>query len=101
MVFDRVEDFLEFYKRYVVYVGITICSGPTGKNKSGKFGNGLCALKKDFYNLQRPQKLLLLPPKLCVRAKNVLFLRYFYTRFMLVIIVIFGFLFDFILFCRF
>jgi len=37
---------------------------------------------------------------LIVRAKNALFLQYFYTRFMLVIIVIFRFLFDFILFCR-
>ena len=36
-----------------------------------------------------------------VRAKNVLFLRYFYTRFMLIIIVIFKFLFDFILFVGF
>ena len=35
-----------------------------------------------------------------VRAKNVLFLRYFYIRFMLVTIVIFRLLFDFILFCR-
>jgi len=34
-------------------------------------------------------------------AKNMPFLRYFYTYFMLVIIVFLRFLFDFILFCRF
>jgi len=34
-----------------------------------------------------------------LRTKNMLFLRYLYTRFMLKIIVIFRFLFYFILFC--
>jgi len=36
-----------------------------------------------------------------VRAKNVLLLRYFYTCFMLIVIVFLRFLFDFILFWRF
>ena len=36
-----------------------------------------------------------------VRTKNELFLRYFYTCFMLVLIVFLRFLTDFILFCRF
>jgi len=37
MVYGRIEDFLEFNKRYSVYVGFRIRSGPTGKNKSGKY----------------------------------------------------------------
>jgi len=37
MVFDTVEDFLEFYKRYAIYVGFSIGNSPTGKNKAGKF----------------------------------------------------------------
>ena len=35
-----------------------------------------------------------------VSVKNVLFLQYFYARLILIIIVIFRVLFDFILFCR-
>jgi len=31
MVFDKVEDYLEFYKRYAVYVGFSLRSGPTGR----------------------------------------------------------------------
>ena len=36
IVFDTVEDCLKFYKRYAVYVGFSIRSGPIGKNKVGK-----------------------------------------------------------------
>ena len=36
MVFDRVEGCLEFYKTYAIYVGFSIRSGPTGKNRSEK-----------------------------------------------------------------
>ena len=35
MVFDTVEDCLEFYKRYAVYVGFSVRSGHTMKNKAG------------------------------------------------------------------
>jgi len=36
IVFDRVEGCLEFHKRYLVYVGFSINSGSTRKNKSRK-----------------------------------------------------------------
>ena len=36
MVFDAVEGCLEFYNRYAVYVGFSIRSSHTEKNKAGK-----------------------------------------------------------------
>ena len=37
MVFDRVEDRLEFCMKYAVYVSFSVRSGPTEKNKSDKY----------------------------------------------------------------
>jgi len=36
MAFDMVEDCLEFYKRYAIYLGFSVRSGPTMKNNAGK-----------------------------------------------------------------
>jgi len=54
MVFDTVEDYLEFYKRYTVYVGFSIRSGPSWKNKAGKSWNQYVCSKVGFH---RPAKM--------------------------------------------
>ena len=48
MVFDRVEDCLEFYKKDAIYVGLSIRSGLTEKNKSGKCWKRYVCPKEGF-----------------------------------------------------
>jgi len=54
MVFDTVEDCLEFYKIYAVYIGFSVHSGPTMKNKAGKFWKGYVCSIEGFW---RPAKM--------------------------------------------
>lgn len=55
MVFDKVEVCLEFYKRCVACIGFSICSGPTGKNKWGKYWKWFVFSKEGFCH---PAKML-------------------------------------------
>lgn len=48
MVFNRFEDCLEFYRRYAVYVGFSVRSGPTRKNKAGKCWKRYVCSKEGF-----------------------------------------------------
>ena len=49
MVFDTVEDWLELYKRYAVYVGFSVNGGPTMKNKAGKSWKRYVYSKEGFH----------------------------------------------------
>ena len=48
MVFDSVEGCLEFYKRYAIYGGFSVRSGPTMKNKAGKSWKRYVCSKEGF-----------------------------------------------------
>ena len=50
-MFGRVEDYLEFHKRYDVFVGLIFIAVLQGRISRESIGNGMCALKKDFANL--------------------------------------------------
>jgi len=55
MVFDMVEDCLEFYKRYTIYVGFSIHNDPTRKNTVGRSWKRYVCTKERFH---RPVKML-------------------------------------------
>jgi len=48
IVFDRVEDGFEFYKRYAIHIGFSIRNSPTEKNKSGKYWKRYVCSKEGF-----------------------------------------------------
>jgi len=48
MVFDKVEDYIEFYKRYVAHIGFSIHRSPTKRNKSGKYWIRYVCSKEGF-----------------------------------------------------
>jgi len=54
MAFDRVGDCPELYNRYAVYVGFSVHSGHTGKNKAGKYWKSYVCSKEGFH---RPDKM--------------------------------------------
>ena len=72
MVFDTVEDCLEFYKRYAVYVGFSIRNGPTGKNNVGKSWKWYVCSKEGFRRLAKMRKFALLQVKPCPKPKTAL-----------------------------
>jgi len=70
MVFDEVEDRLEFYKGYIIYLGFSICSDLSGKNKSGNYCKWFVCSKDGFHQPAKTSKIPIMIVEAITQSKR-------------------------------
>ena len=70
MVFDTVEDYLEFYKRHTVYVGFSVRSDPTRKNKVGKSWKRHVCSKEGFRRQAKKPEIIVVTGEAMPQARD-------------------------------
>ncbi|KAJ8425613.1 hypothetical protein Cgig2_005292 [Carnegiea gigantea] len=70
MMFDTVEDCLEFYKRYIVYVAFSLRSSPTTKNEAGKSWKRYMCSKEGFCQPAKMPEIAIVIAEVMPQARN-------------------------------